>query len=187
VIHTRLGFAYAELKKPAQSAANYEQAIRYGAKDPHIRQNLALSYSQTGKTKESIAMYETLAAAKPTTEVLNTLADAYMKEKHYDKAIRIYKKLIELNPKKAAGYASAAYAYGLKGDPDRQIEYYLKSIKWDSEDDEVYVNLGAAYEKKGLFQEALKAYTIAYELNPDSATAARKIPQMKIRILQQKQ
>ena len=187
VIHTRLGFAYAELKKPAQSAANYEQAIRYGAKDPHIRQNLALSYSQTGKTKESIAMYETLAAAKPTTEVLNTLADAYMKEKHYDKAIRIYKKLIELNPKKAAGYASAAYAYGLKGDPDRQIEYYLKSLKWDSEDDEVYVNLGAAYEKKGLFQEALKAYTTAYELNPDSATAARKIPQMKIRILQQKQ
>ena len=105
----------------------------------------------------------------------------------YDKAIRIYKKLIDMNPKKAAGYASAAYVYGLKGDPDRQIEYYLKSLKWDSEDDEVYVNLGAAYEKRGLFQEALKAYTNAYELNPDSATAARKIPQMKIRILQQKQ
>ena len=187
VIYTRLGFAYAELKKPAQSSANYEQAIRHGAKDPHIRQNLALAYSQTGKTKDSIAMYETLAAAKPTAEVLNTLADAYMKGKQYDKAITVYKKLIELNPKKAVGYASAAYAYGLKGDPDRQIEYYLKSLKWDSEDDEVYVNLGAAYEKKGLIQEALKAYTTAYELNPDSATAARKIPQMKIRILQQKQ
>ena len=132
-------------------------------------------------------MYETLAAANPTTELLNTLADAYMKEKQYDKGIRIYKKLIALNPKKAAGYASVAYAYGLKGDPDRQIEYYLKSLKFDSEDDEVYVNLGAAYEKKGLFQEALKAYTTAYELNPDSATAARKIPQMKIRILRQKQ
>jgi cytochrome c-type biogenesis protein CcmH/NrfG len=47
--------------------------------------------------------------------------------------------------------------------------------------------LGAAYEKKGLFEEALKAYTAAYELNPDSARAARKIPQMKIRIIQQKQ
>ncbi|MFZ4440401.1 MAG: tetratricopeptide repeat protein [Syntrophales bacterium] len=187
VIYTRLGFAYAELKKPAQSRANYEQALRYGGKDPRVRQNLALSYSQTGKTKESIAMYEKLAAGKPTTEVLNTLADAYMREKQYDKAIGTYKKLIELSPKRAAGYASAAYAYGLKGDLDRQIEYYLKSLKWDSEDDEVYLNLGAAYEKKGLFKEALKAYTNAYELNPDSVTAAKKIPQMKVRILQQKQ
>ena len=131
-------------------------------------------------------MYETLAAEKPTTEMLNTLADMYMKEKQYDKAIRVYRKLIESNPKKAAGYGSLAYAYGLKGDTDRQIEYYLKSLTWDSENDDVYVHLGAAYEKKGLFQEALKAYTNAYELNPDSQ-AARKIPQMKIRILRQKQ
>ncbi len=49
------------------------------------------------------------------------------------------------------------------------------------------MSLGAAYEKKGLFQEALKAYTSAYELNPDATKAARKIPQMKIRIIQQKQ
>ena len=38
-----------------------------------------------------------------------------------------------------------------------------------------------------VLQEALKAYTTAYELNPDSTTAARKIPQIKIRILRQKQ
>lgn len=186
VIYTRLGFAYGEMKKTAQSVANYEQAIRHGAKDPLIRQNLAVSYAQAGKAKESIAMYEKLAAAKPTTELLNHLADAYMKEKQYEKAIDAYKKLIELNPKRASGYAGAAYAYGLKGDPDRQIEYYLKSLKWDSEDDEVYLNLGAAYERKGLFPEALKAYTTAHELNPDSA-AARKIPQLKIRILQKRQ
>jgi pentatricopeptide repeat protein len=166
---------------------NYEKAIRYGAKDPHIQQNLALSYGLTGRMKESIAMYETLAATNPTAEVLNTLADAYMREKQYDKAIRIYRKLVSLNPKRASGYASIAYVYGLKGDPDRQIEYYLMSLKLDPEDDEVYANIGEAYEKKGLFPEALKAYTKAYELNPDLARVARKIPQMKIRIMQQKQ
>ena len=42
-------------------------------------------------------------------------------------------------------------------------------------------------KKKGNFQEALKAYSTAYELNPDAAQAARKIPQMKVRIMQQKQ
>ena len=110
-----------------------------------------------------------------------------MKGKQYEKAIRIYQKLIDQNPKKAAGYASIAYAYGLKGDLDRQIEYYQKSLKLDPEDDEVYANLGEAYEKKGLFQEALKAYSAAYELNPDSTRVARQIPKMKIRMLQQKQ
>jgi len=132
-------------------------------------------------------MYEKLAAANPTTEILNTLSAAYMKEKQYENAIRIYKKLIDQNPKKAAGYASVADAYGLKGDLDRQIEYYRMSLKLDPEDDEVYANLGEAYEKKGLFQEALRAYTTAYELNPDLTRAARRIPQMKIRIMQQKQ
>ena len=186
-IYSRLGYAYAELKKHPQSVENYQKAISLGAKDPHMHQSLAQAYSQMGKTKESIAMYEKLASANPTTETLNILVDAYMKEKLYDKAIRTYKKLIELNPKKAEYYSSTAYVYGLKGDLDRQIEYYRLSLRYDPEDDEVYVSLGAAYEKKGLFQDALKAYTAAYELNPDAAKAARKIPQMKIKIIQQKQ
>jgi tetratricopeptide (TPR) repeat protein len=186
-IYSRLGYAYAELKKLPQSVESYQKAIKLGAKDPHMQQSLAHAYSQMGKTRESIAMYEQHAAAKPTTETLNILADAYMKEKLYDKAIQAYKKLIELNPKKAAYYSSAAYAYGLTGDLDRQIEYYRLSLRYDPEDDEVCVNLGAAYEKKGLLQDALKAYTTAYELNPDAATAARKIPQIKIKIIRQKQ
>jgi len=109
-----------------------------------------------------------------------------MKEKQYDRAIGVYKKLIDLNPKKAAGYASIAYAYGLKGDLDRQIEHYRMAVKLDPEDDELHASLGEAYEKKGLFREALQEYTTAYELNPDATKVARRIPQMKIRILQQK-
>ena len=187
VIHSYLGFAYTELKKTAQAIENYQNAIKLGVKDPQVHKNLAQALSQTGKTKESIAMYEKLASTNPTPDVLNILVDAYMRDKLYDNAIRIYRKLIELNPKKATYYSSLAHVYGLKGDLDRQIEYYRMSLKFDPEDDEVYANLGAAYEKKGLFAEALKAYTSAYELNPDATQAARKIPQMKIRIIQQKQ
>ena len=60
------------------------------------------------------------------------------------------------------------------------------ALKYDREDDELYANLGEAYEKKGLYQEALKAYTNAYELNPESAKATRKIPKLKILLLQKK-
>jgi pentatricopeptide repeat protein len=131
--------------------------------------------------------YEKLAATNPTPDILNILADAYMKEKSYDKAIRVYRKLVELNPKKASNYSSLAFAYGMKGDLDRQIEYYRLALKYDPEDAETHANLGAAYEKKGLYAEALKAYTTSYELNPEATQVGRKIPQMKIRIMQQKQ
>jgi len=60
------------------------------------------------------------------------------------------------------------------------------AVKLDPEDDELHASLGEAYEKKGLFREALQEYTTAYELNPDATKVARRIPQMKIRILQQK-
>jgi cytochrome c-type biogenesis protein CcmH/NrfG len=59
-------------------------------------------------------------------------------------------------------------------------------LKYDREDDELYANLGEAYENKELFPEALRAYTSAYELNPESAKAARRIPPLKIKLLQKK-
>jgi cytochrome c-type biogenesis protein CcmH/NrfG len=60
------------------------------------------------------------------------------------------------------------------------------ALKYDREDDEIYANLGEAYEKKGLYSEALKAYTSAYALNPESEKAAQKIPKLKIKLLQEK-
>jgi cytochrome c-type biogenesis protein CcmH/NrfG len=50
----------------------------------------------------------------------------------------------------------------------------------------VYLSLAAAYEKKGMYEDALKAYRVAYELNPDSSTAAKKIPALKVKLLQRK-
>jgi len=127
-----------------------------------------------------------MAVAQPTIEILSTLASSYVREKQYDKAVKAYTKMIELQPKKAAGYSGLAYVYGLKGDADRQIQNYRLALRYDPEDDVSYLGLGEAYEKKQMYAEALKAYSNAYELNPDSTKAARKIPQMKIRILQQK-
>lgn len=184
--HANLGFAYGELKKYKQSAYNYEKAIKSGTKDPQIHYNLAYTYEKLGKSKESIAEYERYAARRPTIDVLNILAEHYVNEKQYDKAIKAYRKMIDLEPKKAAGYSNVAYVYGLKNDVNKEIEYYKLSLKYDREDSQVYLSLGEAYEKQGLYEEALKAYNNAYGLNPDSAKAAKKIPQLRIKIIEKK-
>lgn len=185
-IYANLGFAYGELKRYRQSCENYEKAIRYGNKDPHLHYNLAFTYDKLGRKKEAISEYEKFAASRPTVDVLNILSGYYIEEKLYDNAIRIYKKMINLTPRKADVYSNLGYVYGLTGDVNKEIEYYKTAIRYDREDDATYLNLGAAYEKKGMYQEALTAYTRTYELNPASGKAARKIPQIRIKMLQQK-
>ncbi len=185
-IYAQLGYAYGELKKYRQSSLYYEKAIKQGIKDPQVHYNLAYTYDKLGKTKEAMREYEKLASAHPNTESLDHLADYYMKEKRYDSAIKIYRKMTALNPKNASAYSSLGYVYGLKNDIENEIECYKISLKHDAEDDDVYLQLGAAYEKKGMYEDALKAYKGAYELNPASSKAAEKIPALKVKILQQK-
>lgn len=185
-IYTNLGFGYGELKKYKQSLECYEKAKKYGMKNPQMRHNLANAYDKLGGRKETIKQYEKIALSRPTMDVLDSLAAYYMNAKQYDNAIRTYKKMIVLNPRKASVYSSLGYVYGLKKNTEKEIEYYNLSLKYDSENDDVYFNLGDAYEKKGMFQEALNSYTHAYELNPGLDGAAKKIPALKIKILQQK-
>ncbi len=181
-----LGMVYGALKRYKQAADNYEKAIKSGAREPQLHYNLAHAYEQSGRTKEAIGAYEKYAALHPTVEVLNTLAEHYLKEKQLDNAVRSYKKITELDPRGAAAYYNIGHIYGLRGDRDREIEYYKISLRYDADDYEVYQDLGAAYESKQMYAEAFRAYEKAYQLNPEAKKAKTKIPQMKIRMLEQK-
>lgn len=183
-IFSNLGFAYGELKNYTLSAENYKKAALLGSKSANLHYNLAYTYSKLGREKEAIAEYEKISS--PSKEVLSILAQYYLKDKKFDQAIKYFKKIIVLEPKQAASYGSLGYAYAGQGDWDKAIENYLAALKYDREDDELYVNLAEAYEKKELYAEALKAYTNAYELNPEATKAARKIPKLKILLLQKK-
>ncbi len=185
-IHANLGFAYGELKKYKLSSEHYEKAIKYGVKDSQVHYNLAYTYDKLGRKKDAIREYEYVASYHPNMDVLDLLAEYYTDQKQYEKAIKTYKKMITINPKRATAYSGLGYVYGLKNDTDKEIEYYRISLRYDAEDDDVYLSLGKAYEEKGMYQDALKAYTHAHELNPDSNVAAKKIPALKIKILQQK-
>ena len=186
LIFANLGYAYGELHRHKESVENYEKAIKKGAKDPNLQYNLAYAYDQLGRTKEAIKEYEKHLRVNPTVDVLNILAEYYMKEKQYDDALRCYKKMTELAPKKASPYSSMGYLYGLIGDTDKEMQYYKMSLRYDPEDYDVYQSLGAAYEKKEMYADAYKAYLKAYELNPEAKKARTKIPQLRIRMLEQK-
>ncbi len=185
-IYANLGYAYTELKNYAESAKNYEKALKAGAKDPQIYYNLGFAYEKLGREKDAIGAYEKYEKDKPSLQVTQTLAELYLSEKRYDQAIQAYRKLIRNNPKKAAWYASLGYVYGRKNDINNEIENYRTALRYDPEDDETCYRLAEAYERKGMYEEAISAYSSAYDLNPDLSQAARKIPRLKIKILEKK-
>ena len=97
-------------------------------------------------------IYEYEKINPPTKEVLGILAHFYLKEKKCAVAIKYYQKIAQLEPKKAGSYDSLGYAYAACNDLDRAIQNYGIALKYDRDDDEIYANMGEAYEKKGFYQ-----------------------------------
>jgi tetratricopeptide (TPR) repeat protein len=186
LIYSRLGYCYAEMKQPDKALENWKTAIRYGEKDPQVHERVSASSAQGKKAVRKKVGNEKKAARNPADEDLRSQIDLHIKRKEYDKALGMYRKLIRMKPGQASLYSGAAYIYGLKGDSDKQIEYYALSLKYDPEDYDSHLNLAALYEKKELLQEALDEYNAAYRLNPESQTAARAIPRIKIMMIRKK-
>ena len=115
------------MKKYAVSAENYEKAIKQGVNSSNVHYNLAYTYGKLGKGKEAIAQYEKISP--PTKEVLIIIAQYYLKEKKYETAIKYYQKIVALEPKKAASYASLGYAYAARSNWNKAIENYSDCVE----------------------------------------------------------
>ncbi|MEA1936447.1 MAG: tetratricopeptide repeat protein [Thermodesulfobacteriota bacterium] len=183
-----LANCYLRNKKYSSAIKLYKKIVKNSPRDGSIYAGLGFAYGKTKKYKQATKNYEKAIkhGYHPTMRELNILAGYYLKIKYYNSAIKTYNKMVKLDPEKAEIYSGLAHIHGLKGNTDKEIEYYKKSLRYDKEDYMLYLNLGDAYEKKKMYGDALREYINAYQLNPDSSGAARKIPQMRIKILQQK-
>jgi len=186
VIMAQYAYALGEMKKYREAASGYEKALKLGSKDPQVHYNLAYTYDKLGETAKAVREYENFAAVRPTMDVLSKLADYYMKLNQYGGAVKAYERMIKLQPKKASLYAGLGYAHGLNGNIDSEIECYKRALRYDRNNEDVHLKLGAAYEKKKMWSEALAEYNKAYRINPDSREAARKIPQLRILMIREK-
>ena len=91
--------------------------------------------------------------------------------KQIDRAIAIYSRAIELNPKNAKAYSDRGVAYGEKGKYELAIKDFNMSIQINPNDADVYYNRGVAYDMKSHVDYAFKNYTKAIQLYPNLAKA----------------
>lgn len=65
----------------------------------------------------------------------------------YDKAVKIYKKALELNPESAECHFNIASAYNDKKDYMNALHHYWESLRFDPENVETMTCVAEGYEK----------------------------------------
>lgn len=186
MLMAQYAYALGKMRQYREAASGYEKALKLGSRDPQVHYNLAYTYEKLGETQKAVREYEQYAAMRPTMETLSKLADHYLKSNQYSGAVKAYERMIKLQPRKASLHAGLGYVHGLRGDIDSEIDSYKRALRYDRNNDDIHLKLGAAYEKKNMFKEALAEHNKAYKINPESKAAARKIPQLKIRLIREK-
>jgi adenylate cyclase len=96
-----------------------------------------------------------------------------------ERAIQLFEKAIELDPRYAAAYAACSSAYGQRywlfardpKDRDRAQELSFKALMYDNNLAEAYTAMGLSYFIGGKFEEASASSRKAIELDPDDFIA----------------
>ena len=99
--------------------------------------------------------------------------DAHQKQE-FERAIKYYSTVIELNPDDANAYNNRGAARSNLGDYKGAIEDYDKATELNPDYVGAYNNRGAARSKLGNYKGAIEDYNKAIELNPNHANAYYK-------------
>lgn len=93
----------------------------------------------------------------------------YERNKVWGSDIVLWKDNIRKAPYDATSYFGLGFAYGWRGDLEKEMYYYRRAISLDPGYAKAYNNLGVAYEAKGDLYKAMENYRKAVEFNPNYA------------------
>lgn len=109
------------------------------------------------------ARYE---AKELTIDDLFGLGDLNHEIEDYDRAIKFYNKVLELEPENTDAISNSGLAYLCKGDDEKAFSLLHKALKIDPEDSLTWDCLGIAYEHVNEFKKAKEAYQKGLGLDP---------------------
>jgi len=152
----------------------YKKALTIDPNDKGSLTNLGVCYYKIKDYNESIYYTKrALAFAKTDYSLQSNLADAYVRNNNFDKAISIYKELIQNNYILENTYNYYGVALFNKKDYTTAIAIFKKGIKQNSNSVELWMNYANALAASGKLKEAINAFEKAYELNPNEKNALK--------------
>ncbi|MFH0855029.1 MAG: tetratricopeptide repeat protein [Candidatus Omnitrophota bacterium] len=187
-----LGIYYYRHKEPDLAGRYFLSIIQDFPKSgllPDAYYALGLTYIDKDKNKEALDYLEKALSfnkADVNPKAAVALAELFSKSGDYDNALLYYRSSINGAPLEdlPALHFKIAEIEEAKGNLDEAEKEYFQATKLSGKADAFTVKalfrLGRAYEDKGNYQEAIKAYTIILNMNlPESKYAAERINQLK--------
>ena len=128
-----LGILYYNNKDYANAVATFNQAAANGyAQTSDFNENLGYAYIYNGQFDKGEGLLLALLAKKPgDKEILRDLAEAYYKNKMYDKSLEYCQKLMVIDMKDAKALYQAGLCFQKKGDSDKGEGMCDKAIEMD--------------------------------------------------------
>lgn len=159
VIHRKLGLEFKEEAAGDSSGSGHAVDKERGEAD--FNEGLSMYYS--AEYEKALAKF----ASALKNEVREPECHYYLGEcklkdaDDIDGAIQSYEKCLSMRADDPKSFMGLAFAYGLKGEVTRQIEYFEKVLAQDSNSGEAHFQLALAYDKvdnsRKTFEHAQKA------------------------------
>ncbi len=193
--YAQLGMISGKLEDTAAQITYYKKAVELSPKDALLRYNLGTAYEKAGKTKDALKTYQqVLKIKKGDKDSLRKAAYLSQKLGKYKDSYSLYRSLVAIDDKLEYKKGLISASVGLK-DHGKIIDACSAYLKKKKEHD-VAITLAYAYETRaagkqgrerlGDLEAALDAYRLALKINPQSAKAKEKIPQLRIETIKLK-
>ncbi len=164
--YSKLSQSYAQLGQDDDAEQAAQKAVSLSAQLP-LQEKYLIHASQDSILKDypkAIEAYENLVKVSPdNTDYLFELGTAYEKTSAYDKAMELFKKVAELDPKRIEGVLALGRVEIESGNAQTGIEYLTKAqamaieVGDDAERAQVAQAMGVGYFSIPRYDEALKS------------------------------
>jgi tetratricopeptide (TPR) repeat protein len=152
--HICLGRLADQTGKPAEAAAEYQQALQLEPANDRASIGLAKAFEKLNQPEKAEAVYkQAIALRRNYWRGYDQLGGFYFRTAAYAKAEQMFRTATEKDPQSFRSYSNLAAALSAQGKDDEAVEALKKSIALHPTAD-AYSNLGAALFQIRHFDEA---------------------------------
>jgi len=146
--------------------AAYKDLIRV-ARQSRFEFDLVRVYMRSGNRKDAIDSLKSIERRYPRDmDVHMNLADSYMRFEMRDEALRIYQKLVRLEPKNDAFILGLGEFHYQNGDLDKAVETWTRLLNSKLSPAEAHAKLGQVLAEHGMVERGLTHFEKAVEISP---------------------
>lgn len=115
---------------------------------------------------------ESAIAQSPGVSELLSKGQAALRDQQFERAQKIYERVVQLDPQSAQGHSDLGYAIYMQGGYPRAIQEFRKALELDPRLDETEVLLALSYFDTGQLQRAIPLLEKAYQRKNDDPDVA---------------